>query len=117
MAAGWLAEVGEGGAGGESAGDALEVVVVGLRGVDAEVVEDGGGEVGGRDGAVGDVAAGAVGGADDLSAADASASEEHRKGMGPMIAAGLFGHAVLGDGADLGRAAELAGDDDERGVE
>ena len=34
--------------------------------------------------------------------------------MRPVIAAGLFGHAVLHDLADLGRAAELAGHDDQR---
>ena len=49
-----------------------------------------------------------VGRADDLAAADPGAGEDGREDGRPVVAAGLH---------DLGRPAELAGDDDQRLVE
>src|SRR4051812_4438167 len=102
-------------------GAAVEVVDGDFEGVNAEVLVDGGEEVAGAAGALNDVFAAFVAGADDAAGLDAAAGPDIRKGAGPVVAAGLDGAGggagVAGTGAaveaDLGRAAELAGDDDE----
>jgi len=81
--------------------------------VDAEVLEDGGGEVGRADGFISDVATVGGGGAVDLASADTSTGDEGGEGVGPVVATGDGGRIVLDELADLGCAAEFTDDRDE----
>ena len=81
-----------------------------VRGVDAQGVEDRRAEVVGADGIAGRIGGPAVGGAEDVTAADAGSGQDGRVTVRPVLA------AAVGLG-DPGRAAELADPDDQRLVE
>src|SRR6185369_3142928 len=76
------------------------------RRVEAEGVEDGGGEFGGVDGAVGGGGAALVAGTNNGSRGNATAGEDRGPHTGPMVAAAA--------GVDFGSAAEFSRGDDER---
>ena len=86
--------------------------------VDAEVAVDCGPQVVGGERAVLGAFAFGIGGANDLPGPHAAAADQHRHRAGPVIAAGLHRLGLGADlGIDAGRAAELAGDDDQRPLE
>src|SRR5437016_13586326 len=74
--------------------------------VDAEAVVDGGREVFGAVRVAGGPFGAGIGGADGSTAADAAAADQHRERGAPVVAAGVV--------VDARRAAELAGDYDQR---
>ena len=80
-----------------------------LGGVDPERGVDRGVEVGDRDGPVDDRPGQVVGGADDPAGAEAAAGQQGAEGGGLVAPAAA--------GVELGGAAELGGDDDQRRVE
>ena len=92
----------------EPVAQALELVLVVLGEVDAQVVQDRRGQVGRRHGPVRDIPPVAGRGAVDLPAADPAAGQQGREGMGSVVAAAGLRVGALGELAQARRPPELA---------
>ncbi len=79
----------------------LKLIVVLAVLINPQVLEDRRGQIGWRDWLIGDVTASFGGRSVNLPTANATASDQCRERVRPVIATGAFGHSVLSNQANL----------------